>query len=130
MIKIITGVYQPEAGAQMQLFGQALPQITPTLARKAGIAVIWQDLALFAEMTVAENIAFETMLGNRPRRVNYAAMRAKAQAALDRLDVTLDLDASLGTPPIAQRQGVAIARALVDRKSAVWGKRGDFGGRR
>ncbi|HCZ00610.1 MAG TPA: lipase [Rhodobacter sp.] len=113
LIKIITGVYQPEAGAQMQLFGQALPQITPTLARKAGIAVIWQDLALFAEMTVAENIAFETMLGNRPRRVNYAAMRAKAQAALDRLDVTLDLDARLGTLPIAQRQVVAIARALV-----------------
>ena len=35
--------------------------------------MIWQDLALFAEMTVAENIAFETMLGNRPRAVSYAA---------------------------------------------------------
>jgi simple sugar transport system ATP-binding protein len=113
LIKIITGVYQPEPGVGMQIFGQDYPQITPTQARKAGIAVIWQDLALFAEMTVAENIAFETMLGNRPRPVSYARIRADAQAALARLDVDLDLDARLGSLPIAQRQIVAIARALV-----------------
>ncbi|MCA3444554.1 MAG: sugar ABC transporter ATP-binding protein [Rhodobacter sp.] len=113
LIKIITGVYQPEPGAAMEIFGQAYAQISPTQARKAGIAVIWQDLALFAEMTVAENIAFETMLGNRPRAVSYARLRRVAAAALARLDVDLDLDARLGTLPIAQRQIVAIARALV-----------------
>lgn len=113
LIKIITGVYQPEPGAQMQLFGQDYAQITPTLARKAGIAVIWQDLALFAEMTVAENIAFEQMLGNRPRPVSYARLREQARAALTLLDIDLDLDARLGSLPIAQRQIVAIARALV-----------------
>lgn len=113
LIKIITGVYQPEAGAEMALFGETLPRITPDIARRHGIAVIWQDLALFPEMTVAENIAFETMLGNRPRRVNHAAMRKQAEAALARLDVSLDLDARLGSLPIAARQIVAIARALV-----------------
>jgi len=113
LIKIITGVYQPEPGAAMEIFGQAYAQISPTQARKAGIAVIWQDLALFAEMTVAENIAFETILGNRPRAVSYARLRRVAAAALARLDVDLDLDARLGTLPIAQRQIVAIARALV-----------------
>lgn len=113
LIKIITGVYQPEPGATMEIFGQTYPQITPTQARKAGIAVIWQDLALFAEMTVAENIAFETMLGNRPRAVSYARLHQVAAAALKQLDVDLDLDARLGTLPIAQRQIVAIARALV-----------------
>ncbi len=113
LIKIVTGVYQPESGAGMQIFGQDYPQITPTQARMAGIAVIWQDLALFAEMTVAENIAFETLLGNRPRPMSYARLRADAQAALAQLDVGLDLDARLGSLPIAQRQIVAIARALV-----------------
>lgn len=113
LIKIITGVYQPEPGAEMRIFGEDHAQITPTLARKAGIAVIWQDLALFAEMTVTENIAFETLLGNRPRGVSYARLRATAEAALARLDVSLDLDARLGDLPIAQRQIVAIARALV-----------------
>lgn len=113
LIKIITGVYQPEPGAEMELFGERLAAITPNLARQMGIAVIWQDLALFPEMTVAENIAFETLLGNRPRFVDYAALRARAEAALARLEVSLDLDARLGTLPIAQRQVVAIARALV-----------------
>lgn len=113
LIKIITGVYQPEAGAGMQIFGRDFAQITPTLARKAGIAVIWQDLALFSEMTVAENIAFETLLGNRPRGVSYARLRRTAEAALARLEVDLDLDARLGDLPIAQRQIAAIARALV-----------------
>jgi simple sugar transport system ATP-binding protein len=113
LIKIITGVYQPEPGARMEIFGQAYGHITPTLARKAGIAVIWQDLALFPEMTVAENIAFETLLGGRPRGVSYARLRQVATAALARLDVDLDLDARLGDLPIAQRQIVAIARALV-----------------
>jgi len=113
LIKIITGVYQPEPGARMEIFGQSYAQITPTLARKAGIAVIWQDLALFAEMSVAENIAFETLLGNRPRGVSYRQLHKVAAAALARLDVDLDLDARLGDLPIAQRQIVAIARALV-----------------
>ena len=113
LIKIVTGVYTPEPGAEMQLFGDVVDRITPTLARKAGIAVIWQDLALFPEMTVAENIAFEAVLGGRPRLVRHAALRATARAALDRLGVRLDLDARLGTLPIAERQMVAIARALV-----------------
>jgi len=113
LIKIITGVYQPEPGAEMRIFGKDHAQITPTLARKAGIAVIWQDLALFAEMTVAENIAFETLLGNRPRGLSYAGLRVAAEAALARLEVELDLGARLGDLPIAQRQIVAIARALV-----------------
>lgn len=120
LIKIITGVYQPEPGARMDLFGESLSQITPNLARQKGIAVIWQDLALFPEMTVAENIAFETMLGNRPRRVNYPALRAQAKAALARLDVALDLDARLGTLPIAARQVVAIARALVSEARLIF----------
>ena len=53
LIKIVTGVYQPDPGAGIEIFGQTHTQITPTLAREAGIAVIWQDLALFPEMTVA-----------------------------------------------------------------------------
>ena len=120
LIKIITGVYQPEPGAGMQVFGRDYDRITPTLARQAGIAVIWQDLALFNEMTVAENIAFETLLGNRPRTVSYARLRAVAQAALARLEVQIDLEARLGTLPIAQRQIVAIARALVSDAKAIF----------
>ena len=113
LIKVITGVYQPSPGASMEYFGKAETAISPNLARSHGIAVIWQDLALFPEMTVAENIAFDTLLGGRPRLVSYAAMRKTAEAALAKLGVHLDLEARLNTLPIAQRQVAAIARALV-----------------
>jgi simple sugar transport system ATP-binding protein len=112
LIKIITGVYAPEPGAEIRYFGQTVGAVTPEAARRAGIAVIWQDLALFPEMSVAENIAFETLLGSRPRLVRRARLRAVAEAALAELGVSLDLDARLRTLPIAERQIVAIARAL------------------
>jgi simple sugar transport system ATP-binding protein len=113
LIKVIAGVYQPEPGAQMEYFGVTETSVTPNLARSRGIAVIWQDLALFPEMTVAENISFDTLLGGRPRLVNHSALRKVAEAALAKLGAHLDLKARLNTLPIAQRQVTAIARALV-----------------
>lgn len=113
LIKIVTGVYTPEPGASMEIFGTPVASVTPNSARHLGIAVIWQDLALFPEMTVAENIGFDHMVGNRPRIVNRRAMREAAKAAIAKLDIDIDLDVRLRTLPIAQRQIVAIARALV-----------------
>jgi len=113
LIKIITGVYPSESGAEIELFGERHTQLTPANARALGIAVIWQDLALFPHMSVAENIAFDQMVGNRPRLARLNSMRVEAQAALTRLGVSLDLDARLNTLSISQRQIVAIARALM-----------------
>ena len=113
LIKIVSGVHQPERGAVMLFQGRSIEGLSPVTARALGIQVIWQDLALFPEMSVAENIAFEGNLGARPRLVNYAAMAATAADILRRLGVELDLRAPLRLLPIAQRQVVAIARALV-----------------
>ena len=114
LIKIISGVYRPEPGAEMLFDGKPMDGLTPGVARALGIQVIWQDLALFPEMTVAENIAFEQNLGDRPRLVDYGAMRevaAEAAGAARRQH-------SISTRPvrelsIAQRQIVAICRALI-----------------
>jgi len=120
IIKIITGVYQPDVGADMEIFGTKLSNITPTIARKMGIDVIWQDLALFPQMSVAENIAFEAVLGNIPRVVRHSNMRAKASAVLERLGVNLDLEAPLHTLSVAERQIVAVGRALVGEAKLVF----------
>lgn len=113
LIKIITGVYTPDPGAEMDYFGRRVDSVTPVTARGFGINVIWQDLALFPQMTVAENIAFSDILGTRPRLVRRRMMREKAKRVLARLGVTLDLDAPLNTLSIAERQIVAICRTLV-----------------
>lgn len=113
LIKTISGVHPPEPGAIMQWDGKDMLGIGPSQAREMGIQVIWQDLALFPEMSVAENIAFEQNLGTRPSLVNYATMRQKAADLLQRLGVSIDLDARVASLSIASRQLVAIARALI-----------------
>lgn len=120
LIKIITGVYRPQDGAVIEFDGQTYSHMSPVTAQNSGIQVIWQDLALFPEMTVAENIAFQTLLGRWPRFVNYSSMREKAIKALARLGVTLDVDRPLKDYAIAQRQIVAIARALVGEAKLVF----------
>lgn len=120
LIKIVTGVYTPDPGAEIELFGERVAAISPTRARALGIAVIWQDLALFPHMTVAENIAFDEMVGLLPRLNLGRRHRAEAQAVLDRLGVRLDLDARLLDLPIADRQVVAIARALMGEARLVF----------
>lgn len=120
LIKIVTGVYTPDPGSEIELFGERVASISPTRARALGIAVIWQDLALFPHMTVAENIAFDEMVGLAPRLAIGGRHRAKAREVLDRLGVKLNLDARLLDLPIAQRQIVAIARALMGEARLVF----------
>lgn len=120
LIKIVTGVYRPESAEVFELFGEQLDSITPVQSRLKGVSVIWQDLALFPNMTVAENIAIDEMVGLRLRAVDYSGMKERAKAALARLGVTLKLDAALETLPIAQRQVVAIARALMNEARLIF----------
>ena len=120
LIKIVTGVYGPEAGAEIEIFGERITAIAPTQARALGIAVIWQDLALFPHMTVAENIAFDEMVGATPRLVAKGKVRGHVTETLARLGVDIDLEAKLNTLPIAQRQIVAVARALMGNARLVF----------
>ena len=64
-------------------------------------------------MRVAENIAFEQNLGRRPHWVDHGAMRKAARSILTRLGVELDIELPVSALTIANRQVVAIARALV-----------------
>ncbi|EJB06657.1 LOW QUALITY PROTEIN: ABC-type sugar transport system, ATPase component [Rhizobium leguminosarum bv. trifolii WSM597] len=118
LIKVISGVYRPAEGAEFVFDGEAISHMTPGMAQARGIQIIWQDLALFPEMSVAENIAFQR--GSRPRFVNYGAIRTIAEGALARLGVSLEVDRPLKDFAIAQRQIVAIARALVGQARIVF----------
>ncbi|MCI9867371.1 sugar ABC transporter ATP-binding protein [Rhizobium skierniewicense] len=113
LIKVITGVYTPESGAELSFAGEPIAAMTPALAQSLGIQVIWQDLALFDEMTVAENIGFQHAVKGKYGLVDKRAIEKSAEAALARLGVEIDIHRPLKELPIAQRQIVAIARALV-----------------
>ena len=120
LIKIVSGVYQPNPGGIIEFDGRRHEGLTPGMARRLGVQVIWQDLALFPHLGVAENIAFEQNLGLRPRPSRQLAMRRTAREMLGRLGFELDLDQPVRSLSIASRQVVAICRALVAEASIVF----------
>ena len=120
LIKVITGVYKPQEGAEFFFDGKAISAMTPTLAQSLGIQVIWQDLALFGEMTVVENIGFQYAVNGKYGLVDKRAIEEAARKALSRLGVSIDIHLPLKELPIAQRQIVAIARALVGEARLVF----------
>src|SRR5256714_9667665 len=69
LIKVITGAHQPDAGT-IELEGHAVPHITPSLSRAMGIAAIYQQPALFADLTIAENIGLRLEKGSLWRAIN------------------------------------------------------------
>ena len=74
-----------------------------------GIRVIYQDLALFPNLTVKENIAFQTYGEKRNPRVNWKDVEQRALAALASIDLELDLDRLVGDLSIAEQQLVEIS---------------------
>ncbi len=113
LIKVISGVYQPDNGCTITLGDKSFSRLTPDQARSFGIQVIYQDLSLFPNLTVAENIAFEHNLHGLLGWYRPGRLRQTAQRILEELNFTLDLDNKVAALPIAQRQQVAICRALV-----------------
>ncbi|QPP09946.1 sugar ABC transporter ATP-binding protein [Streptomyces bathyalis] len=111
LIKILGGVHTPEAGT-VRLDGSAVVFASPADARDAGIAVIYQEPTLFADLSIAENI----FMGRQPRRrlgrIDHDAVREATAALMRRLGVDLDPDRPARGLSIADQQIVEIAKAL------------------
>lgn len=112
LIKIISGVFPADAG-EVRVEGEVVRFSSPREARLHGIATVYQELLLFPELTVAENIYLGHAPRTRWRSLDWQAMRAGARALLDSLDShDLDVDAKVGLLSVANRQRVEIAKAL------------------
>ena len=111
MIKIISGVQAPDPGGSIVVEGKEHAHLSPVDSSALGIQVIYQDLSLFPNLTVAENIAIGRHRGV-VGLVNWAAVRATATAAMARIGVALKLDELVSQLSIAERQLVAICRAI------------------
>ncbi len=111
LIKIISGVEEPERGGWIAISGKKYPKLNPVQSTHCGIQVIYQDLSLFPNLNVAENIAMAHHLGSF-RTVDWPAMRTIAMAAMAKVGVELDPETKVSDLSVAGRQLVAICRAL------------------
>ena len=111
LIKILTGAVQADSG-EISLDGEPLSRLTPASAKALGIAAIYQQPALFAELTVAENITLGLERTGRWGRVDWGARHRRAQELLARVGARIDPEIDAGDLSMPQQQLVEIARAL------------------
>jgi rhamnose transport system ATP-binding protein len=111
LVKILTGVHQPDAGT-VELDQATVLIPTPTAARALGIGVVHQECLVFDQLTVAENL-FVNAHPARRGLIDWRALRARAQAALQEIGADFHADTPVGSLSIAQKHVVQIARALV-----------------
>jgi rhamnose transport system ATP-binding protein len=111
LIKILTGAVQPDSGA-IVLDGRHLERLTPASAKALGIAAIYQQPALFGELTVAENIALGLERTGRWGRVDWRERHRRAAELLARVGARIDPETEAGDLSMPQQQLVEIARAL------------------
>jgi ribose transport system ATP-binding protein len=111
LMKVLSGAYQADPGGDIQVAGKKLVANGPLQARDAGIAIIYQELALSPNLTVAENM----YLGREPSRggmIDRATMFRDSAAVLRRLGATFSPETIVSSLSIAERQLVEIARAV------------------
>lgn len=111
LMKVITGVHHPDSG-EILLNGMPVRFDDTRESRQAGIAAIYQELSLFPDLDVAENI----FVGRQPvtlgGRVDWRKLYSEAGKLLESLGVHLDLKQKARSLSIAQQQMVEIARAF------------------
>jgi rhamnose transport system ATP-binding protein len=111
LIKVATGAHRPDAGT-VEVNGQIVPDLDPQAAKALGVAVVYQQPALFPDLTVAENVA----LGLEPpgwwRRVRWRDRRRRASELLAAVGATIDPAAEARRLTMPEQQLVEIARAI------------------
>lgn len=114
LVKILSGAVHPDGGT-IRIDGQPVTIADPKEAFKQGIYTVYQEMSLVPGLTVAENI----LLGRWPRQrilglsvIDRKRVRPIAKAALDQLEVTIDLDQEVGRLSVAQHQLIEIAKAI------------------
>jgi ribose transport system ATP-binding protein len=111
LIKVLTGVYRPDAGT-VEFQGRQVSFGTPLEAQKAGISTIYQEVNLIPLLSVARNL----FLGREPRTrlglLDFARMNREAEQILRTYGVRVDVRQPLRTLGVGAQQMVALARAV------------------
>jgi ABC-type sugar transport system ATPase subunit len=111
LIKVIAGVHLPDRGTL--LFRGARKTFRSYAdARKAGVGVVYQELSLLPELTVAENISMGTWPKTKRGLIDWEDTESRCRRILQEIGVEIQPDVLVSSLPMAQRQMVEIAKVL------------------
>ncbi len=113
LIKIASGVHAPDSGT-IEVLGAEVGALSPGKARELGISVLYQQPALFGELSVAENLC----IGTDGPFLSWKSRRRRARELLASLDAKFDVDRPAKELSLAEQQLVELARAL-DRDAPI-----------
>jgi ribose transport system ATP-binding protein len=119
LMKIMTGVYKADPNGVIKVDGKEVTIKDPVHARSLGISIIYQELAVVNNLTVAENIYLAREPLTRLGLIDLRKMNADAAAVLAELDMNLDPTRMVGELSIGQKQMVEIARAISYRSKLI-----------
>ncbi len=111
LIRIFAGAAQADGG-EVRFEGEPVTLRDPLAAKALGIAVIYQQPALFGELTVAENIGLALESGRMWRRIYWRERKRVARELLAQLGSTIDPDRCAATLSMPEQQTVEIAKSL------------------
>nr|WIE91075.1 sugar ABC transporter ATP-binding protein [Mesorhizobium sp. WSM4875] len=120
LVKIVSGVYA-RGGGTMRLAGQAFDPGSPAEAIRAGVVTVHQNIndGVVADLDVATNLTLDRLSGKGALLFKPANVRVEARTVADRMGLTLDLKARVADLSLADRQMVAIARAMAHQPKVL-----------
>ena len=118
IIKIISGAYTYDYG-MVKINGKEYETITPSQSISEGIQVIYQDFSLFPNLSIAENIGLSYHLLENKKVYDSRISKEIASKSLARIGIELELDRLVEEIPVAQKQIVAIARAIMQDAKVI-----------
>lgn len=119
LMNVLSGVYRHEKG-EMYLNGERYVSENPLQAQKQGIAFIHQELALFSNLSVVENMFIEELPRSKVfKKVDYKNMKTIAKKYFSMLKIDINVNSIVGDLPMGKRQMVEIAKAISKKAQII-----------
>lgn len=118
IINVISGFYTPDSGT-IEIDDKSYTKLTTQQAIDAGVQVIYQDLSVFPNLTVRENLAITMEKSSGRKFVSKKRFDEIAKRALATIDFNVDLDEYVENLTVADKQLIAISRALLNNAKLI-----------